>query len=234
MAWNRFLVVRFLGNDRQVAEEPTSETPLTFGWPSALAAFGSPLTRLNAPGGKPMVDGLGDPLHGERHLFGGFHQDGVARGRRVGENQNGTIAGKLNGAIIPNTPMGRRRTSPSIPWSPDELIALLQDRHAAGHLAVLDARFISARASVSDLPISSVNVRAIFSSFPHDRDQLVEGLNPARHGSFAPALESLAATAIAPLTGLGGERDFRQHFTLLGFSTSIRPLFSTSTHLPPT
>src|SRR5438552_195118 len=35
--------------------------------------------------------------------------------RAYGMNQNGTMAGKLNGAIIANTPIGTRRTSASIP-----------------------------------------------------------------------------------------------------------------------
>ena len=76
------------------------------------------------------------------------------------------MAGKLNGVIAANTPIGIRSTSPSIaPAQPTILSPCWRIGTPQATSMFWNTRFISARESGSDLPISSVSRQAIFSSF---------------------------------------------------------------------
>ena len=84
-----------------------------------------------------------------------------------GRNQNGTIAGKLNGTIAAQTPTGWRIVSASIPRDtssstrPCMVVGMAQ---AASTISIM--RATSARASAIVLPISVVTERASSSRRP--------------------------------------------------------------------
>ena len=78
-----------------------------------------------------------------------------------GRNQNGTIAGKLNGTIAAHTPTGWRIVSASIPRdtsSSTRPCIVVGSAHAASTISIM--RATSARASAIVLPISVVTDRA--------------------------------------------------------------------------
>ena len=78
-----------------------------------------------------------------------------------GRNQNGTIAGKLNGTIAAQTPTGWRIVSASIPRETSSRMRpciVVGIAHAASTISII--RATSARASTSVLPISVVTERA--------------------------------------------------------------------------
>ena len=82
------------------------------------------------------------------------------------------MAGKLKGAIIPKTPMGRRITSPSISKeAPISLSPCCITGMPQATSTFSKTRFISALASGRDLPISSTRIRLIFSSFSSSRSR---------------------------------------------------------------
>jgi hypothetical protein len=78
-----------------------------------------------------------------------------------GRNQNGTIAGKLNGTIAAHTPTGWRIVSASIPRETSSRIRpCMVVGMAQAHSTISIMRATSARASPIVLPISVVTERA--------------------------------------------------------------------------
>ena len=131
-----------------------------------------------------------------------------------GRNQNGTIAGKLNGTIAAHTPTGWRTVSASTLRATSSMIEpciVVGTAQAASTISIM--RPTSARASGSVLPISIVTVRAS-SSLARDellaqREQAARALG---HGDGAPRGQRLARGVDGGVElGGGGERHARQH-----------------------
>src|SRR2546427_200792 len=131
-------------------------------------------------------------------------------------NQNGTMAGKLKGAIMANTPIGRRMTSPPIPGAaPTSLSPCCRTGLPHAGPTVSRVRAFSRRASGGASPSS---VRGNGGILPQDaragewrRGRGVEGVPAARaRGEHAAGGVDVGAAGItadepdAP-TGEGGE-----------------------------
>src|SRR3990172_7288974 len=95
---------------RAVGVEVTEEIPTIPGWVmSASETERSPCRRLRTPGGKPACSISSN----RRWLVIGTCSDGLTmaalpQATAYGQNQLGTMAGKLNGGMMANTPSGTR------------------------------------------------------------------------------------------------------------------------------
>src|SRR5437773_5177217 len=112
IAWKRLFVrTQDSATARAVAERPTTDTPATSGLArNSSATTRSPLTRLNTPFGKPQRSMYSVSIC----MVQGTSSDGLTRkvlpvARAYGTNQKGTMAGKLNGAIIARQAIGGGR-----------------------------------------------------------------------------------------------------------------------------
>ena len=126
-----------------------------------------------------------------------------------GRNQNGTIAGKLNGTIAAHTPTGWRMVSASMSRDTSSRIRpciVVGTAHAASTISII--RATSARASPIVLPISRVTDRARSSLRATSRSRSSNSLraraivDTARHcGSAARAAATAASSRRAPDSG---------------------------------
>ena len=157
--------------------------------------------------------------------------------RAYGMNQNGTMPGKLNGAIMANTPIGRRMTSPSMPGAaPTSFSPCCRTGMPQAVSTFSSVRSISARASVRDLPFSSVMLRASRSRFSR--------IIPARRNSGATLLstgveahagKAARAAAMAAFVSSALDRGTSAMLSpVLGFSTSSQRAPRGSYHSPRT
>src|SRR3954464_10286328 len=88
--------------------EPTNDTASLPGWariPSTISR--PPFTRLTTPGGRPSASSSSNAIC----CVSGTCSEGLStnvlpQAIANGRNQNGTIAGKLNGTIAAQTPTG--------------------------------------------------------------------------------------------------------------------------------
>ena len=91
-----------------IGVEPTNEMLLTVGFSSrASTASLSPWTTLKTPSGSPAS--LSNPamkFAADGSFSLGFKITVLPAASAIGKNHIGTIAGKLNGEIIPTTPRG--------------------------------------------------------------------------------------------------------------------------------
>src|SRR5688572_26128749 len=96
--------------------EPTNERPRTSGWSSsASTATRSPWTTLKTPFGSftsSIISATSDSDIGT--CSEGLTTYVSPQATAYGQNQNGTMAGKLNGQTAAKTPSGVRMTSSSI------------------------------------------------------------------------------------------------------------------------
>ena len=192
------------------------------GWSRiASATWRSPLTRLTTPAGRSSSSSdsnTSDCVIGtcSEGLSTNVLPHAIANGR----NQNGTIAGKLNGTIAAHTPTGWRTVSASTLRATSSMILpciVVGTAHAASTISIM--RPTSARASGSVLPISVVTQRANSSlratSFSRsvNRRRARSGTATARHSgsaaraaataaSSSPAVESGTRTSTSPVAGL--------------------------------
>ena len=121
-----------------------------------------PLTRLTTPAGSPSASSSSNAIC----CVSGTCSDGLStnvlpQAIANGRNQNGTIAGKLNGTIAAHTPTGWRIVSASMlreTSSSTRPCIVVGIAHAASTISIM--RATSARASTSVLPISVVTERA--------------------------------------------------------------------------
>ena len=89
-----------------------------------------------------LVQQPGDPLQGERCLFGRFEHVGVARRQCVREEPERHHAGEIEGGDHAEHTQGQaQHLAIDAVGRADQFVALLQDRHAASHLAILDRPF---------------------------------------------------------------------------------------------
>ncbi len=126
-----------------------------------------------------------------------------------GRNQNGTIAGKLNGTIAAHTPTGWRIVSASMLRDTSSRIRpciVVGIAHAASTISII--RATSARASTSVLPISVVTLRASSSCRPTSRSRNSNSLraraivDTARHsGNASRAALTAASRSARPDSG---------------------------------
>ena len=126
-----------------------------------------------------------------------------------GRNQNGTMAGKLNGTIAAHTPTGWRMVSASMPCetsSSTRPCIVVGIAHAASTISIM--RATSARASAIVLPISIVTERARSSRRASSRWRSSKSLraraivHTARHsGSAARAARTASSRSAAPDSG---------------------------------
>ena len=154
-----------------------------------------------------------------------------------GRNQNGTIAGKLNGTIAAHTPTGWRTVSASTLRATSSMIEpciVVGTAHAASTISIM--RPTSARASGSVLPISIVTVRAISSlrttSFSRsvNRRRARSGTETARHAGSASRAALTAASSSAEV-----ERGTRARTSpVAGFMTSSSSVVDDAVQRPPT
>ena len=91
--------------------DPTNDTPEMPGW-SQIASTTSrlPLTRLMTPGGSSSSSWISSKI---ASWASGTCSDGLStnvlpQATANGRNHMGTMAGKLNGQMAPNTPIGCR------------------------------------------------------------------------------------------------------------------------------
>ena len=121
-----------------------------------------PLTRFTTPGGRPRPSITSNAIccvigTCSEGLSTNVLPQPIANGR----NQNGTIAGKLNGTIAAHTPTGWRIVSASTlraTSSSTRPCIVVGSAHAHSTISIM--RATSARASGSVLPISVVTERA--------------------------------------------------------------------------
>src|SRR2546425_293974 len=200
IAWKRLFVrTQASATARAVVERPTTDTPATSGLArNASATALSPFTRLKTPFGKPERSTKSASVCRVQ----GTSSDGLTTNvlpvaRAYGTNQNGTMAGKLNGAIMANTPIGTRRTSPSMPGAtPTSASPCCSTGMPQAVSTFSSVRSTSARASGSDLPFSSVICRAIVSRWSRI---IAASLNrgATRRSTGVAAQEGKAAPAAA-------------------------------------
>ena len=153
-----------------------------------------------------------------------------------GRNQNGTIAGKLNGTIAAQTPTGWRIVSASIPretssrMRPCMVVGIAQ---AASTISIM--RATSARASAIVLPISMVTERAMSSRRLSRPSRSANSLRAraitetSRHGASAARAAWTAASRSAELES--GTRASTS--PVAGFVTSSWSDAAAGVHDPP-
>ena len=134
------------------------------------------------------------------------------------------MAGKLKGAIMAKTPIGSLMTSPSMPQEAPTILSPCCRTgipHATSTFSV--TRFISARASTTDLPISSAIIREIFSPFSTRRSRSLKSGAVRRSAGVAahPGKAALAAATAASVSFLPLSGARAMISVVLGFSTSI-------------
>ena len=154
-----------------------------------------------------------------------------------GKNQNGTIAGKLNGTIAAHTPTGWRTVSQSTPRATSSRIRpciVVGIAHAHSTISII--RATSARASSIVLPISVVTERARSSLRPSRPSRSSNSLRarpivdtPRQAGSAAWAAATAPSSSAAPDSGT-----FASTAPVAGLVTSSvsRP-DSVAIHSPP-
>ena len=140
-----------------------------------------------------------------------------------GKNQNGTIAGKLNGTIAAHTPTGWRIVSASMFRETSSRMRpciVVGTAHAASTISII--RATSARASPIVLPISVVTDRAKSSWRETNRSRNSNSLRaraivdtPRHSGSASRAARTAASRSEAPDKGTRASTS-----PLAGFNTS--------------
>src|SRR5262245_52327568 len=102
---------------RATGDEPTNEIPTMPGWASnAVTASLPPWTRFRTPGGIPASCVNSRILVDENGTCSlGFSTNVLPVAMAYGQNQHGTMAGKLNGVTAAKTPSGCLTYSQSIP-----------------------------------------------------------------------------------------------------------------------
>src|SRR5690606_19627937 len=93
-----------------IGVEPTNETDAMPGWSRiASTATLSPWTTLNTPSGSPAsLSASAIQMAADGSFSLGFSTTVLPSAIAMGKNHIGTIAGKLNGEMIPTTPTGSR------------------------------------------------------------------------------------------------------------------------------
>ena len=139
----------------------------------------------------------------------GFSTNVLPQAMANGRNQNGTIAGKLNGTIAAHTPTGWRivSQSTSVATSSSTRPCIVWGIAAAASIISI-ARPTSARASGSVLPISRVTERASSSAcasttWRKPKSQRARSIVARRRhaGNAARAAWTAASTSAAPESG---------------------------------
>ena len=86
-----------------------------------------------------LVDAFGDQLHRHRHQFGRLQDEGIAGGNGVRKEPERRHRRKVEGSDRrKDPPWQTQHLSVDAPGAAEHLVTLLQHRHAAGHLHVLD------------------------------------------------------------------------------------------------
>ena len=131
-----------------------------------------------------------------------------------GRNQNGTIAGKLNGTIAAQTPTGWRTVSAStLRETSSSTRPCIVVGTAQAHSTISIMRATSARASTSVLPISAVTERARSSLRASSPSRRANSLRARAITLTARHAGSAARAAAHGGVEVGGvrERDAREH-----------------------
>src|SRR3954463_11977329 len=91
-----------------IGVEPTNEMDATSGCSSSPStATLSPCRTLNTPSGRPAsVKGAGSQWAADGSFSEGFSTTVLPAAIAIGKNHSGTMAGKLNGLMMPTTPTG--------------------------------------------------------------------------------------------------------------------------------
>src|SRR5579859_2972767 len=97
--------------------EPTNETPFTLGCVSSVSTVSlPPWTTFTTPAGTPASSSSSTMRTAVRGTFSlGFSTNVLPQAIAMGNIQSGTIAGKLNGVMPAQTPIGTRSVCPSVP-----------------------------------------------------------------------------------------------------------------------
>ena len=159
-----------------------------------------PLTRFTTPGGSPSASSSSNAIC----CVSGTCSDGLRmnvlpQAIANGRNQNGTIAGKLNGTIAAHTPTGWRMVSASMLRETSSRIRpciVVGIAHAASTISIM--RATSARASTSVLPISVVTDRARSSWRATRRSRSSKSLRARAIDADRPPLGQRCARAAEP------------------------------------
>ena len=144
---------------RAIGVEPTKLIEATSGWVSnASTASLSPCTTLNTPSGNPAwVHNFAISMDALGSFSLGLSTTVLPAAIAMGKNHIGTIAGKLNGEMIPTTPNGCRREYTS---TPDETFSeyppLSRCAFPQANSTTSSPRVTSPSASESTLPCSRV------------------------------------------------------------------------------
>ena len=154
-----------------------------------------------------------------------------------GRNQNGTIAGKLNGAIAAHTPTGCLTVSQSTPRATSSsTLPCIVVGTAHAHSTISIIRATSARASAIVLPISTVTDRASSSRLQCSPSRRANRRLPrsmtltSRHaGSAARAAATAASRSDAVDSGTRASAS-----PVAGFVTSSARSDADGTQRPPT
>src|SRR2546427_12696400 len=95
---------------------------------SALTASFAPWTRLSTPAGMPASCANSTISGGENGTCSlGFRIKVLPVALAYGQNQQDTIAGKLNGVTAANTPSGWREETQSMPAAPPPMVLPILD-----------------------------------------------------------------------------------------------------------
>src|SRR4051812_30903536 len=168
-----------------------------------------PLTRFTTPGGSPSASSSSNAIC----CVSGTCSEGLRmkvfpQAMANGRNQNGTIAGKLNGTIAAHTPTGWRIVSASMfletssSTRPCIVVGIAQ-----AHSTISIMRATSARASTSVLPISVVSGRARSSWRGGAPARRAKGLLANRGGAGARGALGAGDEPLPQLEQLAGARD---------------------------
>src|SRR6478609_28280 len=100
-----------------IGVEPTKEMEATSGCVNrASTASLSPCTTLKTPAGSPAsANSSAIQMAADGSFSEGFSTTVLPAAMAIGKNQRGTIAGKLNGEMMPTTPSGCRTVYTSTP-----------------------------------------------------------------------------------------------------------------------
>ena len=196
---------------RATGADPTNDTASIPGW-SRMDSTTSrpPFTRFTTPGGSPSASSSSKAICWVSGTCSdGFSTNVLPHAIAKGRNQNGTMAGKLNGTIAAHTPTGCRIVSASMlretssRMRPCMVVGMAV---AASTISII--RATSARASTSVFPISVVTDRASSSLRATRRSRSSNSLRAraiveiARHSGRASRADCTAASrSSAPDSG---------------------------------
>ena len=207
---------------RATGAEPTNETASIPGWsrmPSTTSR--PPLTRLTTPGGRSSPSSTSKAICWVSGTCSeGLSTNVLPQAMAKGRNQNGTMAGKLNGTIAAQTPTGWRTVSASTLRDTSSMIRpciVVGTAHAASTISIM--RATSARASAIVLPISAVTDWASSSRRALSPSRRANSLRPrsitltarqagsaaraaATAASRSAAADSGTRASVSPLAGL--------------------------------